>query len=72
VADAPRPVYMGVGTCDSGHMEKRLYSIPRTQYAYALLCGKCLAERGYEQPRARTAEDIEIVDGELAWKKDSR
>jgi hypothetical protein len=72
VADKPRPQYVGFGRCDGGHIDVKLYKIPGTKYEYALLCKHCLAERGYEEPRARTAEDIEVIDGGLAWKRETK
>jgi hypothetical protein len=71
MADVPRPVYVALGTCDNKCMDKRLYKVPGTPHAYSLLCVSCLKELGYVVPKTRTADDIEVVDGELYWKKDT-
>lgn len=63
-----RPIYVGVGTCDCKRVDVRLYQVPGAKPTPTLMCAKCLAANSYEVPKARTAEDIETVDGELRWK----
>jgi hypothetical protein len=71
VSDTPRPEYVSYGWCNNGHMDVKLYRVPGTKYAHALLCKGCLAELGYAEPKPRTAEDIEEVNGELRWKSNT-
>jgi hypothetical protein len=64
-----RPIYVGVGECACGRLDKRLYHVPGTPFAARSVCARCLVARGYEVPVPRTAEDIEIVDGQPAWRE---
>lgn len=64
-----RPVYVGCGTCDCQRPDVRLYSAPGTAFARRLLCTLCLEQRGVAVPAPRTAEDLEMIDGRLVWKR---
>jgi hypothetical protein len=63
-----RPAYVGYGTCRCGDIEVNLYRLPDTT-ADALVCASCLEKAGFEVPKSRTADDIETIDGKLAWRK---
>lgn len=67
-----RPVYVGVGECECGQLDARLYHIPNTGLLMHPVCGKCLALRGFAVPEPRTAndvvDDVVDVDGKTEWK----
>jgi len=64
------PVYVGVGTCDCRRMDVKLYRSPALDNLWRLACSQCLAAKGIETPKPRTAEDIEVdEDGSLRWKR---
>lgn len=63
-----RPIYVGVGSCSCARVDVRLYQVPGAKTTPTLMCSKCLEANGHEVPKARTAEDIEMVNGELRWK----
>lgn len=67
-----RPVYCGFGWCQCGRVDVRLYCVPGTPLAHALLCSLCLKSNGYDEPRARTADDIVVVDGQYSWKDEDK
>lgn len=67
--EPPRPIYVGVGTCDCQRTDVRMYHVPGTSIASRSVCGKCLQARGFEVPKPRTAEDIEVVDGKPVWRE---
>lgn len=62
-------MYVGFGSCNCQRVEVRLYIVPGTPFARALCCDLCLKKHGYDVPKPRTADDIEMVDGKLAWRK---
>lgn len=64
-----RPIYVGVGECSCGRVDARLYHVPNTPLAARSVCGRCLQARGLDVPRPRTAEDIEVVDGQPQWRE---
>jgi hypothetical protein len=64
----PRPIYLGVGECECGKLDARLYHVPGTELAARSVCSRCLEARGYAAPLPRTAEDIEMVDGKPEWR----
>ncbi len=64
-----RPIYVGVGECSCGRLDTRLYHVPNTPLAARSVCCKCLREKGFEVPKVRTAEDVEIVDGKTQWRE---
>lgn len=66
-----RPIYVGVGECECGMLDKRLYHVPGTALEARAICATCLAQRGYTVPPPRTAADIEMVDGTPTWKPDA-
>ncbi len=63
-----RPIYVGVGECECGRVDTRLYHVPGTVLKERAVCERCLQVRGYEVPVPRTADDIEMVDGKPTWK----
>lgn len=67
--DAPRPTYVGYGTCDCGRLEVLLYCVPYTPLHRSLLCTQCLERKGYSVPERRTADDLDEVNGKLVWKR---
>ena len=69
MSEENRPTYVGHGLCKCGRMDVHLYRLPNATFAQPLACSKCLENAGLKVPRSRTADDIEIVDGELRWKK---
>lgn len=71
MTEAPRPVYVGFGQCDSGHLEVRLYRVQGEGFKFEILCTRCFRDRGLEAPKPRTAEDIEVVDGVPRWKDET-
>lgn len=64
-----RPIYVGVGECSCGRLDTRLYHVPNTPLASRSVCCKCLRARGFEVPKVRTADDIEVVDGKTQWRE---
>ncbi len=64
-----RPIYVGVGSCECGRVEVRLYQVPSTKPTPHLLCDLCLEKNGFSVPKPRTADDIETVNGEMRWKR---
>lgn len=64
-----RPIYVGVGTCSCERTDVRLYQVPGPEHLRKLFCSKCLTKVGLEEPKPRTADDIEVVDGEMRWKR---
>ena len=67
----PRPIYLGVGDCQCGKVDTKLYHVPGTVLETASVCGRCLDARGYVVPPPRTAADVEIVDGKPEWRPES-
>ena len=63
-----RPIYVGVGECDCGNVDAQLYHAPGTLFSEHAMCAKCLTAKGFAVPRARTASDLEILDGMPRWK----
>lgn len=63
-----RPVYVGVGYCSCKRIDVRLYQVPGHRYACRLQCDRCLKQSGFDVPKVRTADDIEVVDGNMRWK----
>jgi hypothetical protein len=63
-----RPVYIGVGECVCKRIDVQLYRVPGTLMYSPPVCSKCLKERGFEAPKPRTADDIEMIDGQTSWK----
>lgn len=64
-----RPTYVGVGTCNCKRVDVQLFQVPGPNVLPTLMCNKCLEANGYEVPKPRTADDIEIVNGEMRWKR---
>ena len=64
-----RPMYVGYGTCRCGRVEVSLYRLPSVPFKEALACAQCVVKAGHAVPRSRTADDIELVDGKLTWRK---
>lgn len=64
-----RPIYLGVGECECGKLDTKLYHVPNTMLASRSVCCACLAARGFETPLPRTAEDIDMVDGKPIWRE---
>jgi hypothetical protein len=64
-----RPVYVGVGTCTCKRTDVRLFQVPGARGALTLMCNQCLTKNGFDVPTPRTADDIEVVDGEMRWKR---
>lgn len=63
-----RPTYVGYGECTCGRIEVLLYRIPGSPKVAPAACGECLVKAGWKVPAARTADDLEVVDGALQWK----
>jgi hypothetical protein len=66
-----RPIYLGVGDCECGQVDAKLYHVPGTELATRSVCCRCLETRGYQVPTLRTADDIDVVDGKPAWRPES-
>lgn len=54
-----RPIYLGVGECDCGRVDARLYRVPGSTLDLRARCSTCLTVLGYETPKARSAEDFD-------------
>lgn len=67
----PRPIYIGVGECECGRVDVKLFHVPNTVLEAKTVCSSCVTQRGYPTSPPRTADDIEIVDGKPAWKPDA-
>lgn len=65
-----RPIYVGVGECECGKLDVKLFHVPGTPLATRQVCARCLTSRGYEVPPPRTAEDIEMIDGQPTWRRE--
>jgi len=65
-----RPVYVGVGECDCKRIDERLYHVPNTPLAHRPLCSDCLRKQRFEEPIARTADDLDEINGRPAWRDD--
>lgn len=63
-----RPIYLGVGECRCGNLDARLYHVPGSTFDRRAVCGRCLEVQGFAVPVSRTAADLEVVDGKLAWR----
>lgn len=66
----PRPIYVGVGECRCGRIDVSLYQLPNVPLTDPLMCPLCLADHGVLVPRARTAEDLEVINGEPCWREE--
>jgi len=69
MSEENRPFYVGHGKCDCGRLDVHLYRMPNAKFTDPLACSKCLEKAGFAVPRSRTADDIEVVDGEMRWRK---
>lgn len=69
MTDERRPLYVGQGTCTCGRVDVLLYRLPDASFMHPLACSACLEKAGFKTPRSRTADDIDVVDGKLEWKK---
>lgn len=63
---ATRPTYVGTGECRCGRIDVQLYRV--TDVERRATCARCLADQGVIVARARTADDVEEVNGILQWK----
>jgi hypothetical protein len=63
-----RPSYVGTGECRCGRIDVQLYRVADGERRSA--CARCLADQGVLVARARTADDVEEVDGNLRWKEE--